>query len=72
MLADNCGAVQRKADPCLFWTMVDAGVVLILVVHVDGILVGGEKGAYDELRNMGCAGALLGAGFYQIFTFKFR
>ena len=30
--------------------MVDGMVELIVVVHVDDILVGGKKGAYDELH----------------------
>ena len=37
---------QCRADPCVYRKIVE-GVKLILVVHVDDILVSGEKEACD-------------------------
>ena len=34
---------QCRADPCVYRTIVEGVVSLILVVHVDNILVSGEK-----------------------------
>ena len=39
------------ADPCVYRKIVEGVVKLILVVHVDDILVSGEKEACDELHH---------------------
>ena len=40
-----------RADPCVYRKIVEGVVKLILVVHVDDILVSGEKEACDELHH---------------------
>ena len=42
---------QCRADPCVYRKIVEGVVKLILVVHVDGILVSGEKEACEELHH---------------------
>ena len=42
---------QCRADPCVYRKIVEGVVKLNLVVHVDDILVSGEKEAYHELRH---------------------
>ena len=42
---------QCRADPCVYRNIVEGLVGLILVVHVDDILVSGEKEACDELHH---------------------
>ena len=41
---------QCQADPSVYRKIVEGVVKLILVVHVDDILVSGEKEACDELH----------------------
>ena len=43
-IVDEHGMEQCKSDPCMLSKMGDGVVKLIVVVHVDGILVGGGKG----------------------------
>lgn len=40
---------QCKTDPCMFRKIVGAESELILVVYVDGIIVGGDNKACDGL-----------------------
>ena len=49
-LVDEYGMKQCRADPCTYRKIVE-GVKLILVVHVDDILVSGEKEARDKLHH---------------------
>ena len=42
---------QCRADPCVYRKIVEGGVKRILVVHVDDILVSGEKEACDKLHH---------------------
>ena len=49
-MVDEHDMEQCKSDPCVFRKVVDGVVELIVVVHVDDILVGGEKEACDELH----------------------
>ena len=42
---------QCRADPCVYRKIVEGVVKLNLVVHVDDILVSGEKEARDELHH---------------------
>ena len=46
-LVDEHGMEQCRADPCVYRKVVEGVVKLILVVHVDDILVSGEKEACD-------------------------
>ena len=50
-LVDEHGMEQCRADPCVYEKIVEGVVKLILVVHVDDILVSGEKEACDELHH---------------------
>ena len=50
-LVDEHGMEQCRADPCVYKNIVEGVVQLILVVHVDDILVSGEKEACDELHH---------------------
>ena len=50
-LEDEHGMEQCRADPCVYRKIVEGVVKLILVVHVDDILVSGEKEACDELHH---------------------
>ena len=45
------GTEQCRADPCVYRKIVEGVVKLILVVHVDDILVSGEKEACNELHH---------------------
>ena len=47
-LEDEHGMEQCRADPCVYRKIVEGVVKLILVVHVDDILVSGEKEACDD------------------------
>ena len=47
-LVDEHGMEQCRADPCVYRKIVEGVVKLVLVVHVDDILVSGEKEACDE------------------------
>ena len=47
-LVDEHGMGQCRADPCVYRKIVEGVVKLILGVHVDDILVSGEKEACDE------------------------
>ena len=42
---------QCRADPCVYRKIVEGVMKLILVVHVDDILVSGEKEACEELHH---------------------
>ena len=42
-LVDDVGMKWCKLDPYVFWNMVDEVVALVLIMHVDGILVGEGK-----------------------------
>ena len=42
---------QCRTDPCVYQKIVEGVVQLILVVHVDDILVRGEKETCDELHH---------------------
>ena len=42
-LVDEHGMKQCRADPCAYKKIVEGVVNLILVVHVDDVLVSGEK-----------------------------
>ena len=48
---DEHGMEQSRADPCVYRKVVEGLVKLILVVHVDDILVSGEKEMCDELHH---------------------
>ena len=50
-LLDEHSMEQCRADPCVYRKIVEGVVKLILVVHVDDILVSGEKEACDELHH---------------------
>ena len=50
-LEDEHGMEQCWADSCVYRKIVEGVVKLILVVHVDDILVSGEKEACDELHH---------------------
>ena len=50
-LVDEHGMEQCRADPCVYRKIVEGVVKPILVVHVDDILVSGEKEACDELHH---------------------
>ena len=50
-LVDEHVMEQCRADPRVYRKIVEEMVKLILVVHVDDILVSGEKKACDELHN---------------------
>ena len=50
-LVDENGMEQCRADPCVFRKIVEGVLKLILVVHVDDVLVSGEKEACDELHH---------------------
>ena len=50
-LVDERGMEQCRADPCVYRKIVEGVVKLMLVVHVDNILVNGEKEACDELHH---------------------
>ena len=52
LLVDEHGMEQCRADPCVYRKIVEGVVKLILVVHVDAILVSGEKEACDELHHI--------------------
>ena len=50
-LVDEHGMERCRADPCVYRKIVEAVVKLILEVHVDDILVSGEKEVCDELHH---------------------
>ena len=50
-LEEEHGMEQCRADPCVYRKIVEGVVKLILVVHVDDILVSGEKEACDDLHH---------------------
>ena len=45
------GMEQCRAHPCVYRRIVEGVVELVLVVHIDGILVSGNKEACDELNH---------------------
>ena len=51
VLVDEHGMEQCRADPCVYKKIVAGIVKLIIVIHVDDILVSGEKEACDELHH---------------------
>ena len=51
MLVDEHGMEQCRAEPCEYRKILEGVMELILVVHVDDILVSGEKEACDELHH---------------------
>ena len=50
-LVDEHGMEQCRADPCVYRKIVEGVVKLIFVVHVDDIIVSGEKEACEELHH---------------------
>ena len=50
-LVDEHGMEQCRADSCVYRKIMEGVVQLILVVHIDGILVSGEKEACGELHH---------------------
>ena len=50
-LVDEHSMEPCRADPCVYRKIVEGVVKLILVVHVDDILVSGEKEACDKLHH---------------------
>ena len=42
------GMEQSKAEPCIFRKMINGKVTLMVGVHVDDIIVSGEKDVCDE------------------------
>ena len=50
-LVDEHGTEQCRAGPCVYRKIVEGVVKLIFVVHVDNILVSGEKEACDKLHH---------------------
>ena len=50
-LVDEHDIWQCRANSCVYKKIVEGAVKLMLVVHVDNILVSGEKEACDELHH---------------------
>ena len=51
VLVDEHDMGQCRADPCVYKKFVEGVVKLIIVVHVDDILVSGEKEECHELHH---------------------
>ena len=50
-LLDEHGMEQYRADQCVYRKIVEGVVKLILVVHVDDVVVSGEKETCEELHH---------------------
>ena len=47
-LIEEIGLEQCKAEPCLFWLMVEDEVSLMVGIHVDDIIISGGRMRNDK------------------------